>query len=171
MSNLPTEGRILKACPFCGGAADVFFNGTNQYWYGGCLPCDAEGPPCTDAEGAAEMWNSRSLPVEASGDTGQVGGPVDASRTADAGDAKSDRSAASNSCSAPEPAAEQEPWQVRRSWRLQCEAAESLLRQARPYVESFAGLTRYDTAKADASLLVERMRKHLGQPSTKAGES
>lgn len=51
----------ILPCPFCGGRAKLFFNGTDNYWFGSCLPCDAEGPPSENQAEAIAAWNGRTL--------------------------------------------------------------------------------------------------------------
>jgi Lar family restriction alleviation protein len=55
----------LDPCPFCGGMGVVMEHSPTRqnsahYFFGNCLPCDAEGPPCQTALGAQKGWNARS---------------------------------------------------------------------------------------------------------------
>jgi hypothetical protein len=47
----------IVECPFCGEKAEAF--DANEYWYVGCLSCDAEGPPSDQRGKAVEYWNFR----------------------------------------------------------------------------------------------------------------
>jgi Lar family restriction alleviation protein len=51
-----------KPCPFCGGAARSYFNGT--YWAVLCNKCEGEGPPSDHEGGAIAYWNSRAADGE-----------------------------------------------------------------------------------------------------------
>lgn len=46
----------IKPCPFCGGDANI--TGEDYFW-GICLDCGAEGPPHETKTTATESWNRR----------------------------------------------------------------------------------------------------------------
>lgn len=49
----------LKPCPFCGGRdLDLMVAMRECYW--SCNDCDADGPMCSEKEGATEKWNTRA---------------------------------------------------------------------------------------------------------------
>ena len=59
----------LKACPFCGGEAEIIHDASNSEWLipNGChvacksLDCSAEGPWDLGESGAIEAWNIRPI--------------------------------------------------------------------------------------------------------------
>lgn len=58
-----SEGQKLKACPFCGGAAEVRESMlADGFWWGGCRDnyCDATGPSREDKAAAIAAWNRRA---------------------------------------------------------------------------------------------------------------
>lgn len=61
---LPTHGGIeLRLCPFCGGDEPGLYHVGNWY-YARCTDCDAVGPGCPSAYGAAMFWNDRAYDDE-----------------------------------------------------------------------------------------------------------
>jgi Lar family restriction alleviation protein len=63
------QGMLEQPCPFCGAReAFVMEHGDGvttmapHYFYGNCIPCDAEGPPRPTAQEAADAWNKRESP-------------------------------------------------------------------------------------------------------------
>ncbi len=61
----------LKACPFCGGKGEVFFNNANELWYVCCYDeyndfdcCEINTTWYSNKEDAIKAWNTRTEPKE-----------------------------------------------------------------------------------------------------------
>ena len=50
----------LKPCPFCGGEAELWWNGIRQCHEVRCKQCSARGGYCDGMEDAIEAWNKRT---------------------------------------------------------------------------------------------------------------
>ncbi len=49
----------LKACPFCGGKAEIRVACTSRNHYVRCIRCRAIGPKSTYRDESAAIWNRR----------------------------------------------------------------------------------------------------------------